>query len=190
MRKSFDKLLVVDVEATCWESGKPPYGQFSEIIEIGVCPIDLANLQIGESISILVCPKFSTVSQFCTSLTSLTPQDVEKGTSFKAACDRLKVLGANTCTWGSWGDHDRKQFWKQCSNKKHFHAAYPFGQTHVNIKNLSSLCMRMKKEVGMDKALQMINLELDGTHHRGMDDAKNIAKIRCYLLKNARSTLV
>jgi inhibitor of KinA sporulation pathway (predicted exonuclease) len=29
----------------------------------------------------------------------------------------------------------------------------------------------------MEKALNILKLPLDGTHHRGIDDAKNIAKI-------------
>lgn len=29
----------------------------------------------------------------------------------------------------------------------------------------------------MSEALQILNIPLEGTHHRGVDDAKNIAKI-------------
>ena len=35
MARKLDRILVVDVEATCWE-GDPPPGQISEIIEIGL----------------------------------------------------------------------------------------------------------------------------------------------------------
>ena len=31
--------------------------------------------------------------------------------------------------------------------------------------------------MGMKNALEFDKLKLDGTHHRGIDDAKNIAKI-------------
>ena len=34
MARKLDRILVVDIEATCWE-GNPPPGQTSEIIEIG-----------------------------------------------------------------------------------------------------------------------------------------------------------
>ena len=33
------------------------------------------------------------------------------------------------------------------------------------------------KERGMAKALRHANIELEGTHHRGGDDANNIAKL-------------
>lgn len=44
MAKRFDWIVVIDVESTCW-AGTPPPGQVSEIVEIGVCPVDVAALQ-------------------------------------------------------------------------------------------------------------------------------------------------
>ena len=46
-------LNVIDVESTCWE-GKPPPGQEQEIIEIGICALDLELLAPIEAESILV----------------------------------------------------------------------------------------------------------------------------------------
>ena len=31
-----NKIIIIDLEATCWE-GIPPKGEVSEIIEIGIC---------------------------------------------------------------------------------------------------------------------------------------------------------
>ena len=36
MARKLDKIVVVDIEATCWE-GKPPEKQESDIIEVGIC---------------------------------------------------------------------------------------------------------------------------------------------------------
>ncbi len=33
------------------------------------------------------------------------------------------------------------------------------------------------QKCGMKKAMAILNLDLNGTHHRGIDDARNIAKI-------------
>jgi len=41
-------------------------------------------------------------------------------------------------------------------------------------------------EVGMEKALQLLNLPLEGTHHRGVDDAWNIAGILSELVLKRR----
>jgi len=35
----------------------------------------------------------------------------------------------------------------------------------------------------MSGALEMLNMPLEGTHHRGVDDAKNIAKILRWILE-------
>lgn len=71
MAKRLDQMLVIDVEATCWEHG-PPVGEESEIIELGLCPLDLATGERLHTRSILVRPERSTVSAVCTQLTTLT----------------------------------------------------------------------------------------------------------------------
>lgn len=40
----------------------------------------------------------------------------------------------------------------------------------------------MKKKLGMARALEIAGLPLDGTHHRGIDDARNMAKLMPYIL--------
>ena len=46
MAKKFDQVLVIAVEKTCWEN-EPPEGEVSEIIEVGICSLDLKNLERG-----------------------------------------------------------------------------------------------------------------------------------------------
>lgn len=88
-------------------------------------------------------------------------------------------------TWASYGAYDRKQFNRECQNKG---IEYPFSQEHINIKNLLALTQNWKREVGMATALERLGFPLEGTHHRGVDDAWNIAKIFAWLL--ARSPVV
>jgi hypothetical protein len=71
--KLLDKIIVIDLESTCWE-GPPPEGQVSEIIEIGVVTLDVASLERVEKQSILIKPVKSQISEFCTKLTTLTPE--------------------------------------------------------------------------------------------------------------------
>ena len=78
MARKLDRILVVDIEATCWE-GDPPPGQISEIIEIGLGVLDVATLARVEQRDILVRPVCSTVSSYCTQLTTLTQADVDGG---------------------------------------------------------------------------------------------------------------
>ena len=87
MPKHRDRVLVVDVEATCWDVKPPPRGQISEIIEIGFCFYDIEKDEILGKRSLLVKPVASEVSPFCTRLTTLTPELIATGgMEFAEAC--------------------------------------------------------------------------------------------------------
>lgn len=179
-RIQLDEILVVDIEATCWE-GKVPVGQENEIIEIGVCRLDV---QTGERLgkeSILIRPERSEVSEFCTQLTTLTQDLLDReGVSFVQACQKLQDgYQSRLRNWASYGNYDQRMFERQCAERR---VTYPFGGSHVNVKTLFALQRRMHREVGMARALEMLGLPLEGTHHRGHDDAWNIAGILATLL--------
>lgn len=183
MAKKLDKIIIIDVEATCWE-GSPPPGQESEIIEIGLCLLEVASGQRSDKQSILVRPERSQVSPYCTQLTTLTQDEVDRGITFKAACLMLQQQYASkNRVWASYGDYDRRQFKKQCEA---FAVNYPFGPTHLNVKNLFAVAQGLADEVGMAKALALMQLSLEGVHHRAGDDAWNIAGILTNLLQQLR----
>nr|MDO8108896.1 3'-5' exonuclease [Candidatus Sigynarchaeota archaeon] len=164
-------IVVVDVESTCWTNGTAPAGQTSEIIEIGVCIVDVKKqlAHPDSKRSILVRPVRSRVSDFCTKLTTLTQSQVEEGILFWEACKTLeKDFHSDSRPWGSFGDYDRKMLIKQCEATN---VKYPFTNTHLNIKKRFAELMGLKKELGMDGALQKIGIPLLGTHHRGGDDS-------------------
>lgn len=169
---------VVDVEATCWV-GSPPPGEASEIIEIGLTVVDL---NIGERRGrhrILVRPAWSTVSEFCTELTGLTQDIVDQGVSFAEACRLLTAEHrAGTRPWTSWGDYDRHQFGRQCQATG---TPYPLSRYHVNAKTVFTKVEGLRKAPGMTRALQIVGRRLEGRHHRGEDDAWNIAALVLHL---------
>ncbi len=82
--------------------------------------------------------------------------------------------------WASYGDYDRKMFERQCAA---FGVKYPFGPRHVNVKTLFALAHALPREVGMAEAVRVSGQKLDGTHHRGHDDAYNIAGLLTGLLR-------
>lgn len=175
MAKKLDKILIVDVEATCWQ-GKIPDGMENEIIEIGICLLDVKSGEISDNRGILVKPEKSVVSPFCTELTTITKEMINKeGISFKDACNILrKEYQSQNRTWASFGAYDYNQFQKQCSSTD---IPYPFNCSHINVKTLFALKRKLVHEQGMVGALALLDIPLEGTHHRGIDDAKNIAKI-------------
>ena len=187
MARKLDQILVVDVESTCWD-GPPPEGEESEIVEIGICVVDVGNLERLSKHSILVRPQRSTISSFCTELTTLSPNMFEAAGSFRDATKCLKnSFSSKDRLWASWGDYDRRQFERVC---KRSGVGYPFGITHLNVKSLFAVSHGLDREIGLDSAYEMLDMQMEGTHHRGDDDAWNIAGILCHHLKCTRERLM
>jgi inhibitor of KinA sporulation pathway (predicted exonuclease) len=172
-------LNVIDLEATCWR-GEPPAGQISEIIEIGLCVVDLEQRSRVERDRIMVRPERSTVSEFCTELTGITQAEVDAGVSFQEAVGiLLERHHSDSRPWASWGDYDRKQVQRQCSA---ISIGYPFGATHINAKAVFAESYALPRQ-GMDSALRHAQLPLEGRHHNGADDAWNIAALILTLIE-------
>ncbi|GAA4525028.1 3'-5' exonuclease [Amycolatopsis samaneae] len=171
-------LNVIDVEATCWD-GPPPPGSVSEIIEIGLTVVDVPARRRVSRHRVLVRPARSAVSAFCTTLTGLTRAEVDRGVPFAEACRILvEEHGAGERPWASWGEYDRRQFARQSQADG---VAYPFGypteRTHTNAKAVFAEAHGLRRKPGMAQALQHAGLPLEGRHHRGEDDAWNIAAL-------------
>jgi inhibitor of KinA sporulation pathway (predicted exonuclease) len=185
MARRLDQVLVIDIESTCWEGGFPPKGETNDIIEIGLCPLELSTGRRLEKRSILVRPERSTVGKFCTDLTTLTQEQVSQGIAFKDACKLLEDDYHSTeRLWASFGDYDRRQFEKQCRDQG---VRYPFGPSHLNVKTLCSIARGLQSEIGLPQAMAVLRLTLEGTHHRGHDDAWNIAAVLWELLTKLRA---
>lgn len=171
----YDKLLIVDLEATCWETREESAKNTSEIIEIGIVRLDLNTGKIEKSEGIIVQPYFSKVSPFCTKLTTLTQADVDKGITFDKAYDKLvDEYDSKNTPWTSFGAYDKKMLERQ---SQAWEAQSPMSEHHVNVKLLIALLSKNHKAVGMERVLKDLNIPLVGTHHRGIDDALNITKI-------------
>ncbi|KKD01883.1 DNA polymerase III, partial [Streptomyces sp. WM6386] len=104
-------------------------------------------------------------------LTGLTQAEVEQGVTFAEACRTLvEEYEAGRRPWASWGEYDRRQFARQSQADG---VAYPFGfpteRTHTNAKAVFATAYGLRKKPGMDHALQVAGLPLEGRHHRGED---------------------
>jgi inhibitor of KinA sporulation pathway (predicted exonuclease) len=176
--RRYDQIIVVDVECTCWERLPPP-GERNEIIEIGICRLKSTGERL-EKRSLLIRPEHSTVSPFCTELTSLTQEEVERGISFAEACAILqKEYKTRQRVWASYGDFDRQQFERQCQERT---IPYPFSPSHLNVKTLYTLIRGLRHDVGMAQAMELMALPMEGRHHRGDSDAWNTAHLLGLLL--------
>lgn len=176
--------LIVDLEATCSNDGNIP-SQEMEIIEIGAVMLNRFTWEIDSEYQQFIKPvRHPLLTDFCTELTTITQQEVDTAPTFPEAIPQFKewidFYAENI--FCSWGNYDKKQFIQDCE----FHnLIYPFGSEHRNIKKEFSLYLGdQKKRFGMAQALDYLGIELQGTHHRGIDDARNIAAIYKYMHQN------
>ncbi len=174
-----DKLLIIDLECTCWENEEPGNDERQDIIEIGACLLDLATGQVEGADGMIVRPRRSQVSPFCEKLTKITQVMVDHGLEFEDALVRLETqFQASARPWASWGNFDRVCMQAQCRD---FGLRYPFSNDHFNLKTLHALHHRLPKAIGLFPAVKRAGLVWTGQHHRGVDDASNTARLAATL---------
>ena len=176
--------VVIDLEATCWADETPP--DRMEIIEIGAVYLYGESLEVRDEFASFVRPIHEAeLSEFCRSLTSIEQSDVDAAPGFPAVLERfLTWLGAPV-TMCSWGYYDWRQIHEDC--RRHGVSFPDSLQHHLNLK-LAFAKQYGGRACGMKRALRRLKLPLAGTHHRGIDDARNIAKIAQVILPRLRSS--
>lgn len=166
--------VVIDLEATCWRERTPR--QVMEAIDIGAVRMDGETLRVYDEFSTLVRPvEHPQLSDFCRRLTHLRQRDVEEAPHFTVALAQLvEWLGPDPVLFCSWGTFDRTQLRIDC--QRH---GVPFPvvlSQHLDLKRAFAE-WRQHKRVGLKKALQLLGMPFVGTPHRGIDDARNAARI-------------
>ena len=172
-----DYYVVVDLEATCDDLGAIPRGE-SETIEIGAVLVARSSLHPVAELMTFVRPQLHGVTPFCTALTTITPAMVDDAPAFPEAAARLAAFarGALFCSWGAY---DRNQL---AADAARHGIAPPLGPAHVNLKEAFARRIGSRKRLGTYSALRRLGVEPTGTHHRGIDDARNIARVLPFLL--------
>ena len=177
------RYIIFDLEATCWRHEYEPDNM--EIIEIGAVALD-ENGEISGEFSCFVRPVMHPkLSDFCVKLTSIAQNDVDGAEVFVVAFARFVEwarAGDEPFALVSWGGFDPQQLQRECARAG---LEYPASfARHVNIKQRFAKARELEKPVGMARALKMLDFSLSGTHHRGIDDARNIAAIAQTMLEH------
>lgn len=166
--------IILDLEATCWKDRN--INKQNEIIEIGALKID-PNGNVKSEFSEFIKPKLNPeLSDFCKELTTIEQSDIDNADTFEFVIEKFKqwIELEEDFILCSWGFYDKKQFVKDCDlhnlEKKWL-------TNHISLKHQYAEIKNLRKPLGMGGALKKEGLKLDGTHHRGIDDARNIAKI-------------
>jgi len=173
--------LVIDLEATCCDQ-RSIRREETEIIEIGAVMVSADTLDVVDDFSSFVRPvRHPRLTAFCTELTSITQEQVDSAKRLREVFDQFVAWanGFQGFLFCSWGDYDRNQITRECRING---IPYPFGADHLNLKKRFSERQNLRKKFGMAAALKLAGLELDGTHHRGIDDARNIARLLPFIV--------
>jgi inhibitor of KinA sporulation pathway (predicted exonuclease) len=192
MAKKIQKINFIDLECTAWENGKLPDGrdqrEHMETIEIGIVQLDANTLEIEKKESYLIIPVeigLSGITEYCTNLTGITQQLIIKdGLALDYALARMmSEFKTMKYEWMSWGDFDRTQMEKECKRKE---LQYPFKHTHTNFKYWFSLLTNQNVQRNVAGALEFLGLQFEGSPHRGVDDAYNIARMYRYIMREIK----
>lgn len=166
--------IIFDLEATCWDQRDM---KDNETIEIGAVKIDSNRVVIDEFVQFIKPINYPVLSDFCKNLTSIQQADVDNAPLFPEAIEKFKSwIDVDNAEYVlcSWGFYDRKQFESDCSLH---HLDIGWLQNHISLKHQHGEIRNLRRAIGMQNALELEGFSLEGTHHRGIDDAKNIAKI-------------
>lgn len=166
--------IILDLEATCWQDRS--IKRQSEIIEIGAVKINERKEILGE-FNAFVKPKLHPeLSSFCMELTTIEQQDIDDAANYKSVINDFWdwINLDEDYLLCSWGFYDRSQFTKDCELNQ---MSTDWLKNHISLKHQYGSFKKLKRPIGMGGALRNENIKLEGTHHRGIDDARNIAKI-------------
>ena len=192
-----DKILVFDFEATCISGGiiKP-----QEIIEFPCIILDVKTKKLDydnvfhEYINPVHHP---TLTDFCKELTGIQQEMVENADTFSEVWTRhLEWLKSNSLypdqpsrpgasfVYLSCGDWDlAKALPAQCQLSG-ITLPHCF-KKWINIKKAYESLTGIKAG-GMPQLLNKCKLELEGRHHSGIDDTKNIARCAKHMLEKLK----
>lgn len=168
--------LIIDFEATCCNDNSFPREEM-EIIEIGAVLMDSQTFAIISQFQSFIRPaRHPQLTAFCKELTTIRQSDVDPAPPFPDVIQTLRDWLKSTPSYRfcSWGGYDKNQLIQDCT----YHGtAYPFSDAHTNLKKAFAKARHLRKPVGIGGALKHLGLTFEGTAHRGIDDAKNIARI-------------
>lgn len=193
-------LLILDFEATCDEIKRP---NPQEIIEFPTLLYNVENRVIEDTFHFYIKPDVhSELSQFCTNLTGITQEQIDNdGIQLKDALQRhdIWLQEANLIPQhqnGNYNDNDQIHSFvyltcgdwdlKTCLPRQLEHMNEKVPKYFMNWLNVKKEFAKVynRKARGMVEMLNMLELELEGRHHSGIDDCHNISRICTKMLED------
>jgi inhibitor of KinA sporulation pathway (predicted exonuclease) len=170
--------IIYDLEASCWQYESERIGKTQEIIEIGAVKINEHGKTISRFESFVRPVVHTILSDFCRQLTSISQIDVNQADTFPTVIEDFKDwIGLNDeedyllCSWGFF---DQRVLSKNCILHK---IDDKWTEEHISLKHQYPRIKGIGSSIGLKNAVEREGFEFEGAHHRGIDDAINLAKI-------------
>jgi ERI1 exoribonuclease 3 len=185
-------LCVLDFEATCWKGSARRNDM--EIIEFPSVLYkvneDTNTQEFISEFAKYVKPTKNIISDFCTELTGITNEKVKDADKihivYKEHMEWLKKhCGEEHIVIATCGKWDLSTMLpNEIMNKRL--PVCKYYSTYINVKDEFSYVYKQKVR-GMTDMLTYLKLKLEGRHHSGIDDTRNIAKIMLRMIKDKHS---
>ncbi len=175
--------VIFDLESTCWDdTDSLSDSNSSEIIEIGAVKLDSDYNKVEEFQSFIKPIIYPLLSDFCKKLTSIRQEDVDSALLFPIVKEQFREFCNNgkDTQLVSWGYYDKGMLIRE--HIRRGSSDYDWVNNHMNLKVEFSKQYK-GRHCGMKKALRVLGISLEGTHHRGINDAKNTSKVFIKMFK-------
>jgi inhibitor of KinA sporulation pathway (predicted exonuclease) len=180
-----DKIIVFDLEATCWEGRENAY-KSREIISLGACILDIKSLGIVDKFHMICKPEKTEVSEYCTRITGITKEQAENGVDFEFMCKSLmEKLNTRSYPCAAWGQDSEKLYY-DCRTKQ---CKYPFSNECVNISLLYSIMTGKPYNNGLQRSLAELGMKFEGDKHDPYWDSYNAARVLKHLMEKCREAV-
>ena len=180
-----DRIVIFDLEATCWE-GRENIHKYREVIALGACVLDLKTLEINGQFNIVCKPIKTEISEYCTKITGITKEQASNGKDFDEMCKLvLKELDTKSIPCAAWGA-DNEKMYSECRQKD---CKYPFSNEYLNISLLYSIIMGKPYNNGLERSLAELGLKFVGEKHNPYWDSYNAAIIFKHIVEKCREII-
>lgn len=180
--QTFDYFLVLDFEATCEENRKLTP---QEVIEFPVLKVGAKTFEIQSTFHQYVQPKvYRQLTPFCIQLTGITQDKVDGQPDLETTLklfdswmvEQRLIQDDIKFAFVTCGDWDLKKMLPQQSS--YFGFEYPdYLKRWINIKKTFKSVTGVYPQGDLLEMLERLGLKLEGRHHSGIDDCRNIARV-------------
>ncbi|KAF8898659.1 exonuclease RNase T and DNA polymerase III [Infundibulicybe gibba] len=176
-------LLILDFEATCGDA-IPPKEQ--EIIEFPTLLYNTQRRVVESTFHSYVQPtRHPRLTEFCTTLTGITQEVVDKAPTFPTVWAQFNEFLQTHGVFSDPGKHvflscghwDLQTMLPKQLALENLGPPGPAFETWINVKTSFRKFYGGRNNVGMAGMLNKLKIPLEGRHHSGIDDCKNICRI-------------